>query len=93
MPEEVGALIDYLHQHRSQRTNGGNFKDTTFTGAVEHIKTFYSSGKPKDIKSVKYKWGMVSNLVLDVNPSLTLDIAKGNTCHCHYLAQCFRCPL
>jgi hypothetical protein len=50
------------------------FKDTTFTGLVEYIKAFYSSNKPKDIKSVKYKWGMVSDVIPNVNPLLTMHI-------------------
>ena len=31
--EEVDALVNYLHQHRSERTEGGGFKDSTFSGA------------------------------------------------------------
>ena len=62
--EEVDALVDYLHQHRSERTEGGGFKDSTFSGAVQHLQGFYSGGKSKDIKSIKYKWGTICDLIL-----------------------------
>ena len=58
-PQEVSVLIDYLHAHRFEHGDGGNFKDSTISGAVEHLKQFHPGGKPKDAKCVRYKWGAV----------------------------------
>jgi hypothetical protein len=63
-PEEVNTLINYLHQHRTERTDGGSFKDSTFGGAAQHLQVYYLGGKRKDIKSVKYKWGTVCDPII-----------------------------
>jgi hypothetical protein len=45
--EETNALIDYLHENRSQAGDGGNFKTATFTAAAEAILPFLKNGPKK----------------------------------------------
>lgn len=59
---EVDALVDYLHEHRSERADGGNFKDVTYSAAATMLQPLLVSGRPKDTKSVKYKWSAVSRI-------------------------------
>jgi len=59
---ETDKLLDYLHEHRSQWGDGGNFKDSTYNAAALALQPFLKSGRPKDVKSIKYKWGIVRTL-------------------------------
>jgi len=59
---ETNALMDYLYEHCSEGAQGGNFKDITYNAAAMHIQPLYVSGKPKDGKSIKTKWNVVSLL-------------------------------
>ena len=53
---EVNALVDYLYTHRAERGDSGNFKDSIYAAAADHIKDLCASGKVKDVKSVQNKW-------------------------------------
>ncbi|KAG6370584.1 hypothetical protein JVT61DRAFT_11202 [Boletus reticuloceps] len=67
-PEEITALVDYLHAHRSEGNGAGGFKSATFTGAVKHLEPFHVAGsKVKDVKSVKYKWGALKAILAIIN--------------------------
>lgn len=57
--EEISALVDYLHDHRSE-AEGGSFKKQTYQGAVLHLQPFHRQGGPKDANSVKEKFTKVS---------------------------------
>jgi erythromycin esterase-like protein len=35
--EETTALVDYLHTHRAEAGDGGNFKTVTFQAASVHL--------------------------------------------------------
>ncbi|KAG6372411.1 hypothetical protein JVT61DRAFT_7884 [Boletus reticuloceps] len=66
--EEITALVDYLHTHRSEGNGAGGFKSATFTGAVKHLEPFHVAGsKVKDVKSVKYKWGALKAILAIIN--------------------------
>ena len=58
--KEVFALLDYLTAIKSQGDGTGNFKDTTFIGAVTAISPLLSTGPPKTAKHCKIKWVSVS---------------------------------
>jgi hypothetical protein len=60
---EVNALVDFLVEHHSEGGDGGNFKNVTFQAVVAHLRPLLEGGKPKDVKSIKYKWAQVSLLV------------------------------
>lgn len=71
--EEISALVDYLHDHRSEG-EGGSFKKQTYQGAVSHIQPLHKQGGPKDGTSVKEKFTKVSNYVnCDTSLALALD--------------------
>lgn len=57
--EEITALIDYLHSHRSEG-EGGSFKMPSYQGAVQHIQPLHRQGGPKNGINVKEKFNKVS---------------------------------
>lgn len=56
---EVVALVDFLHEHRSEAGDGGNFKKPTFQRLVQHLVAFCNNGHAKDVKSCQNKWSSV----------------------------------
>jgi hypothetical protein len=58
--EEISALVEFLHQHRSEG-EGGSFKKQTYQAATSHLQTFHRIGGPKDANSVKEKFNKVIN--------------------------------
>ncbi|KIK12617.1 hypothetical protein PISMIDRAFT_46886, partial [Pisolithus microcarpus 441] len=56
-PEEVTALVRYLHEHRAERGDTGNFRQSTYANVAEHLRPLHVSGKIKDHKNVSIKWG------------------------------------
>ena len=60
---ETDALVEYLMEHRSKCGDGANFKNTTFQATATHLVPLLQDGKPKDAKSVKYKWSQVCLLI------------------------------
>ncbi|KAL4065829.1 hypothetical protein J3A83DRAFT_4375082 [Scleroderma citrinum] len=58
---ETEKLVDYLHQHHSEWTDGGNFKDSTYGAAAVYLQPFYHKGKVKDVKGIKYRWGQLKH--------------------------------
>ncbi|KAL4075206.1 hypothetical protein V8B97DRAFT_1915830 [Scleroderma yunnanense] len=56
---ETNKLIDHVHKHCSQHTDGGTFKDATYNVAAAHLRPFLECGRAKDSKSVRYKWGQI----------------------------------
>ncbi|KAL4066041.1 hypothetical protein J3A83DRAFT_4262302 [Scleroderma citrinum] len=56
---KTNKLLDYLHEHHSEQTDGGNFKDSTYNAAVVFLQPFLKKGRSKDMKSIKYKWGIL----------------------------------
>lgn len=57
---ETLAFVDYLWEHRAEAGDGGNFKDTTFNGAADHIAKHWTTGAAKTGKRCRTKWGGVS---------------------------------
>ncbi|KIN96155.1 hypothetical protein M404DRAFT_163979, partial [Pisolithus tinctorius Marx 270] len=55
-PAEVDALIKYLHRHRFEAGDNGNFKSNLYTSAAAHISEFLTEGPPKTRDMVKNKW-------------------------------------
>ena len=55
---EADALVNYLHTHCAEWGDSGNFKDSMYAAAAEHIKDLHISGK---IKSVWNKWIQVGH--------------------------------
>ncbi|KAI6040130.1 hypothetical protein EDC04DRAFT_2602663 [Pisolithus marmoratus] len=56
-PEEVATLIHFLHEHRSEVGDGGNFKKSTYVAAAAHInKTHPTAGQLKTQDAMKNKW-------------------------------------
>lgn len=53
---EVDALVDYLHDHKAEAGDGGNFKSNTLNAAATHIKQHLSQGTVKTGKMCKGKW-------------------------------------
>ncbi|KIK15117.1 hypothetical protein PISMIDRAFT_115748, partial [Pisolithus microcarpus 441] len=56
-PEEVDALVHYLHRHRVERGDTGSFHQSTYANTADHIRPLLVSGKVKDHKNVSIKWG------------------------------------
>ncbi|KIK24236.1 hypothetical protein PISMIDRAFT_98860, partial [Pisolithus microcarpus 441] len=56
-PEEVDALVRYLHGHHAERGDTGSFCQSTYANAADHIRPLLVSGKVKDHKNVSIKWG------------------------------------
>ena len=56
---EINVFVQYLHMHHSEAAPGGKFKDVTFNVAAVHIQPLLVSGKVKDGKSIKSKYGQV----------------------------------
>ncbi|KAI5995247.1 hypothetical protein EDC04DRAFT_2981189 [Pisolithus marmoratus] len=56
---EVGALIQYLHAHCVEWANTGNFCQSTYANAVEHICLLHVTGKIKDHKNIKQTYNVV----------------------------------
>ena len=50
------ALVDFLLMHKSEISDAGMFKMTTFNAAAEHIAGDHSSGPAKTGKMCKTKW-------------------------------------
>ena len=67
---EVAKLVDYLHEHRAQRGDAGNFKDPTYNAAAEYIQPFRMTGPVKTGKMVRTKWAWVSQFLIDSLRSL-----------------------
>ena len=56
--QEMTQLIQYLHEHRSEGGDGGNFKNLTLNAAAWHLASLCTpdaSGDPKTAKQVKNK--------------------------------------
>jgi hypothetical protein len=68
--DEISALVDYLHAHRSE-AEGGSFKKQTYQGAVSHLQPLHKQGAPKDANSVKEKFTKVSASARDYEMSTT----------------------
>ena len=64
---EVDALVDFLAEHYSKGGDGGNFKNVTFQAVVVHLRPLLEGSKPKDMKSIKYKWMQVSLLACHIS--------------------------
>ncbi|KIK15121.1 hypothetical protein PISMIDRAFT_115772, partial [Pisolithus microcarpus 441] len=56
-PEEVDALVHYLHRHCAERGDTGSFCQSTYANTADHIRPLLVSGKVKDHKNVSIKWG------------------------------------
>lgn len=52
IPQEASPLVDYLYSHRFERGNGGNFKNSTVSGAIKHLKQFHLWVGSQKISSV-----------------------------------------
>ena len=65
--EETAALIDYLHQHRTEHTGGGGFKTPTFTALSDHLGklNLLKKGGPKTADVCKRKWKAVRLFLID----------------------------
>jgi len=59
-PAEEKALVDFLHENRSEAGDGGNFKKATFQRAAQHVAPHCTNERAKDIKSCQNKWAGVS---------------------------------
>ncbi|KAI6033624.1 hypothetical protein PISMIDRAFT_113865, partial [Pisolithus microcarpus 441] len=57
--EEVGVLVQYLHDHHAEWGDTGNFHQSTYANAAGHICLLHVSGKIKDHKNVSIKWGAI----------------------------------
>lgn len=57
---EEKALVDFLHENRSEAGDGGNFKKPTFQRAAECVALLAVNGHTKDVKSCQNKWSAVS---------------------------------
>ena len=55
---EVEALLRYLVNHRATQEGSGGFKTPVFQGDITAIAPFYEKGAIKDVKNIKWKWGM-----------------------------------
>ncbi|KAG9310665.1 hypothetical protein JVU11DRAFT_9253 [Chiua virens] len=62
---EIAAMVDYLHEHRSEGAQGGKFKQSAFNAVAVHIQPLLVSGKAKDGSSVKTKFSQVCALHFD----------------------------
>ncbi|KIK19904.1 hypothetical protein PISMIDRAFT_43162, partial [Pisolithus microcarpus 441] len=49
----------YLHDHHAEWGDTGNFHQSTYANAAEHICPLHISGKIKDHKNVLIKWGVI----------------------------------
>ncbi|KAI6038467.1 hypothetical protein EDC04DRAFT_2549217, partial [Pisolithus marmoratus] len=58
-PEETTGLVCYLHKHCAEHGNTGNFHQTTYANAADHICPLLISGKIKDGRNVLIKWGVL----------------------------------
>ncbi|KAG2364753.1 hypothetical protein BDR07DRAFT_1278880 [Suillus spraguei] len=56
---EVTALVDYLHEHRSEHAEGGNFKIVIFNEAAKAIAPKRAQGPLKTGKMCPTKWTSV----------------------------------
>ncbi|KAI9452092.1 hypothetical protein HD554DRAFT_2178470 [Boletus coccyginus] len=56
--QEVDALVQYFHEHRAE-TGDGNFKEATFSASAKFLQPLHTTGKIKDTKSVRNKWGQL----------------------------------
>lgn len=61
-PLEITAVVDYLHEHRAERGDSGNFKEATYNATAVRIRPHFNGvGAVKTGKMVAYKWGTVSD--------------------------------
>lgn len=60
--DEISALVDYLHAHRSE-AEGGSFKKQTYQGALVHLQPLLKQGGPKDMNCIKEKFTKVSDKI------------------------------
>ena len=58
--EETHRFLEYLEQHKSAMGEAGNFKASIYTGAVDSIAKYLTTGPAKMGKMVKTKWQSVS---------------------------------
>lgn len=58
-PAEVSAFVDYLHEHRAERGDAGNFKGSVYAAAATAINCHRTSGPPKTGAMCKNKWAAV----------------------------------
>ncbi|KAL4072280.1 hypothetical protein J3A83DRAFT_4240665 [Scleroderma citrinum] len=58
---ETNKLLNYLHEHCSEQMDRGNFKDSTYNAMEVFLWPFLEMGRLKDVKSIKYKWGILRN--------------------------------
>lgn len=63
---EVAALVNYYHEHRSEICDGGNFKTPTYNAAAQAIAPFYTVGPVKTGNMCKTKWQTVSIILKTV---------------------------
>lgn len=56
---EVSAFVDYLHEHRAERGDAGNFKPSVYSAAATAIGPHRTSGPPKTGAMCKNKWTSV----------------------------------
>ncbi|KAI6019118.1 hypothetical protein EDC04DRAFT_2901939 [Pisolithus marmoratus] len=61
---EVNSLIHYLHEHRTEAGDNGNFKSSIYNAAAQHISQHLMSGPAKTNAMVKNKW--VSHIYQDI---------------------------
>lgn len=55
---ETTTFVQYFHEHRAERGDGG-FKKTTLLAAAEHIHKAHPNETLKSLNSVKYKFAQV----------------------------------
>ncbi|KAH7917262.1 hypothetical protein BV22DRAFT_980834, partial [Leucogyrophana mollusca] len=60
---ETDALVDYLHEHRGERGDGGGFKEQTYNAAAIAIAIHRTAGPEKTGKMVLTKWNAIFNAV------------------------------
>jgi hypothetical protein len=72
--KETDALLDYLFAHKSEMTDGGTFRKTTFNAAALHIAEFFTDGAVKTGSMCKTKWQSVCSIYLYIHFSLILSI-------------------
>ena len=48
--QEIDYVMDYLQDHASEASNGGNFKDSVYQAAATYIAPYYKSGPVKSAK-------------------------------------------
>lgn len=62
--KEIAAFIDYLHDHKAEAGDGGNFKISTFNRAAEHLAPLLTQGGKKTSAMCKTKWASASQYLI-----------------------------